>query len=168
MDHEFEQFMTALGQKYARTQSDAAAAQDLQGSNSTADEDFLHQLAELAPQIVDRWTQYLAAGGDLTMDQAFFGEGNYALRRAQGNRKADRDYAFLHWLHLEQAAYSGGGRPPNLAELARLFDADNWQSVVQDYLSYRSAISGLPPLKQQHCGSSNSAVQTPTSPDAPP
>ena len=147
MDNEFEQFMTALVQKYAGTQSDVNAVRDVEGSNTTADEDFLHRLAELAPQIIDRWTKYLAAGGDLTMDQAFFGEGNYALRRAQGGRKADRDYAFLHWLHLEQAASSSGGRPPNLAELARLFDADNWQSVVQDYLSYRSAVSGLPPLK---------------------
>jgi hypothetical protein len=80
------------------------------------------------------------------LEQAFFGGVNYALRKADSGAKAAKDYAFLHWLYLEQSAIREGKTPPKLTDLAKLYDPANWESVAQDYRAYRAGIAGLPDL----------------------
>lgn len=149
MDNQLERLIDTLRRKYSNQHIDELNGDGWLGSNTTPDEDFLQELAELAPVMIDRWTKYMDAGGDLTLDQAFFGEGNYALRKANAATSANKDYAFLHWLHLERMAFQVGKPPPNLGELARLYDADNWTIVAEEYRAYRAGISGLPPLVDQ-------------------
>ena len=160
MDNAFEQFMNVLRRKHegrydrssamqeqAEAQRDAVAGDNnepalLRGS----DEAFLRDLAAAAPVVLEQWNHYLRAGGAVTLEQAFFGGVNYALQKADSGAKAAKDYAFLHWLYLEQSAIREGKTPPKLTDLARLYDPANWESVAQDYRAYRAGIAGLPDL----------------------
>ncbi|MEC8437925.1 MAG: hypothetical protein VXZ19_05315, partial [Pseudomonadota bacterium] len=86
------------------------------------------------------------AGGALTFEQAFFGGENFALKKAGKDVKAAKDYAFLHWLYLEQSAVREGKTPPRLSDLARLYDPVNWESVAREYRAYRAGVAGLADL----------------------
>ena len=110
------------------------------------DKAFLGELAAVAPIILEQWNDYLAAGGAMTLEQAFFGGENFALKKAGKDVKAAKDYAFLHWLYLEQTAVREGKTPPRLSDLARLYDPVNWESVAQEYRAYRAGVVGLADL----------------------
>lgn len=160
MDNAFEQFMNVLRRKHegrydrsSAMQEQAEAQRDaVAGDNNEpallreSDEAFLRDLAAAAPVVLEQWNHYLRAGGAVTLEQAFFGGVNYALRKADSGAKAAKDYAFLHWLYLEQSAIREGKTPPKLTDLARLYDPANWESVAQDYRAYRAGIAGLPDL----------------------
>jgi len=110
------------------------------------DKAFLGELAAVAPIILEQWNDYLGAGGAMTLEQAFFGGENFALKKAGKDVKAAKDYAFLHWLYLEQTAVREGKTPPRLSDLARLYDPVNWESVAQEYRAYRAGVVGLADL----------------------
>ena len=162
MDNAFEQFMNVLRRKHegrydrpSAMQEQAEAQRDsVAGDNNEpallgeSDEAFLRDLAAAAPVVLEQWDHYLRAGGAVTLEQAFFGGVNHALRKADSGAKAAKDYAFLHWLYLEQSAIREGRTPPKLTDLARLYDPANWESVAQDYRAYRAGIAGLPDLSQ--------------------
>ena len=82
----------------------------------------------------------------MTLEQAFFGGENFALKKAGKDVKAAKDYAFLHWLYLEQSAVREGKTPPRLSDLARLYDPVNWESVAREYRAYRAGVAGLADL----------------------
>lgn len=160
MDNALEQFMNVLRRKHegrydrsSAMQEQAEAQRDaVAGDNNEpallreSDEAFLRDLAAAAPVVLEQWNHYLCAGGAVTLEQAFFGGVNYALQKADSGAKAAKDYAFLHWLYLEQSAIREGKTPPKLTDLARLYDPANWESVAQDYRAYRAGIAGLPDL----------------------
>ena len=160
MDNAFEQFMNVLRRKHEGRDDRSSAMQELAeaqrdavaGDNNEpallreSDEAFLRDLAAAAPVVLEQWNHYLRAGGAVTLEQAFFGGVNHALRKADSGAKAAKDYAFLHWLYLEQSAIREGRTPPKLTDLARLYDPANWESVAQDYRAYRAGIAGLPDL----------------------
>ena len=160
MDNAFEQFMNVLRRKHeglddrsSAMQEQAEAQRDaVAGDNNEpallreSDEAFLRDLAAAAPVVLEQWNHYLRAGGAVTLEEAFFGGVNYALQKADSGAKAAKDYAFLHWLYLEQSAIREGKTPPKLTDLARLYDPANWESVAQDYRAYRAGIAGLPDL----------------------
>ncbi|MAV66867.1 MAG: hypothetical protein CMQ79_01355 [Gammaproteobacteria bacterium] len=160
MDNAFEQFMNVLRRKHegrddrsSAMQEQAEAQRDaVAGDNNEpallreSDEAFLRDLAAAAPVVLEQWNHYLRAGGAVTLEQAFFGGVNYALQKADSGAKAAKDYAFLHWLYLEQSAIREGKTPPKLTDLAKLYDPANWESVAQDYRAYRAGIAGLPDL----------------------
>ena len=160
MDNAFEQFMNVLRRKHegrydrsSTMQEQAEAQRDaVAGDNNEpallreSDEAFLRDLAAAAPVVLEQWNHYLRAGGAVTLEQAFFGGVNYALQKADSGAKAAKDYAFLHWLYLEQSAIREGKTPPKLTDLAKLYDPTNWESVAQDYRAYRAGIAGLPDL----------------------
>ena len=160
MDNALEQFMNVLRRKHeghydrsSAMQEQAEAQRDaVAGDNNEpallreSDETFLRDLVAAAPVVLEQWNHYLRAGGAVTMEQAFFGGVNYALQKADIGAKAAKDYAFLHWLYLEQPAIREGKTPPKLTDLARLYDPANWESVAQDYRAYRAGIAGLPDL----------------------
>lgn len=160
MNNAFEHFMNVLRRKHegrydglsaakeqAEEQHDAVAGDNNEPAFLTeADEVFLQDLAAVAPVMLEQWNHYLRAGGAVTLEQAFFGGVNYALQKADNNAKAAKDYAFLHWLYLEKSALREGKTPPKLADLARLYDPVNWESVAQEYRVYRAGIGGLPDL----------------------
>ena len=110
------------------------------------DKAFLYELAAVAPVILEQWNDYLGARGAMTLEQAFFGGENFALKKAGKDVKAAKDYAFLHWLYLEQSAVREGKTPPRLSDLARLYDPVNWESVAQEYRAYRAEVAGLADL----------------------
>ncbi|MBL6708570.1 MAG: hypothetical protein ISP99_04455 [Pseudomonadales bacterium] len=110
------------------------------------DDAFLRELAAVAPVILEQWNDYLDAGGAMTLEQAFFGGENFALKKAGKDVKAAKDYAFLHWLYLEKSAVREGKTPPRLSDLARLYDPVNWESVAQEYRVYRAGVPGLADL----------------------
>ena len=149
LDNEFEQLMNLLRQHLvAQPNNDLASIEE--GRNEPlVDEAFINELVDIAPAILANWAKYLQAGGELTLDQALLGEGNFSLRKAKASNKANQDYAFLHWLHLEQTAKREGKLPPKLADLAKLFDPINWRLVEQEYRAYRAGIAGLPPLPER-------------------
>ena len=160
MDNAFEQFMNVLRRKHEGRDDRSSAMQEraeaqrdaVAGDNNEpallreSDEAFLRDLAAAAPVVLEQWNHYLRAGGAVTLEQAFFGGVNYALRKADSGAKAAKDYAFLHWLYLEQSAIREGKTPPKLTDLAKLYDPANWESVAQDYRAYRAGIAGLPDL----------------------
>ena len=162
MDNAFEQFMNVLRRKHEGHYDRSSAMQEqseeqrdsVEGDNHEpalireSDEAFLRDLAAAAPVVLEQWDHYLRAGGAVTLEQAFFGGVNHALRKADSRAKAAKDYAFLHWLYLEQSAIREGRTPPKLTDLARLYDPANWESVAQDYRAYRAGIAGLPDLSQ--------------------
>ncbi len=162
MDNAFEQFMNVLRRKHEGRYDRSSAMQEqseehrdaVEGDNHEpallreSDEAFLRDLAAAAPVVLEQWDHYLRAGGAVTLEQAFFGGVNHALRKADSGAKAAKDYAFLHWLYLEQSAIREGRTPPKLTDLARLYDPVNWESVAQDYRAYRAGIAGLPDLSQ--------------------
>ena len=110
------------------------------------DQAFLCELAAVAPIILEQWNDYLGAGGAMTLEQAFFGGENFALKKASKDVKAAKDYAFLHWLYLEQSAVREGKTPPRLSDLARLYDPLDWESVAHEYRAYRAGVAGLADL----------------------
>jgi hypothetical protein len=160
LDNALEQFMNVLRRKHegrydrsSAMQEQAEAQRDaVAGDNNEpallreSDEAFLRDLAAAAPVVLEQWNHYLRAGGAVTLEQAFFGGVNYALQKADTGAKAAKDYAFLHWLYLEQSAIREGKTPPKLTDLAKLYDPANWESVAQDYRAYRAGIAGLPDL----------------------
>ena len=160
MDNAFEQFMNVLRRKHEGSDDRSSAMQEqaeaqrdaVAGDNNEpallreSDDAFLRDLAAAAPVVLEQWNHYLRAGGAVTLEQAFFGGVNYALRKADSGAKAAKDYAFLHWLYLEQSAIREGKTPPKLTDLAKLYDPANWESVAQDYRAYRAGIAGLPDL----------------------
>ena len=160
MDNAFEQFMNVLRRKHEGRYERPSAMQEqseeqrgsAEGNNHEpafireSDETFLRDLAAAAPVVLEQWDHYLRAGGAVTLEQAFFGGVNYALQKADSGAKAAKDYAFLHWLYLEQSAIREGKTPPKLTDLAKLYDPANWESVAQDYRAYRAGIAGLPDL----------------------
>ena len=110
------------------------------------DKAFLGELAAVAPIILEQWNDYLGAGGAMTLEQAFFGGENFALKKAGKDVKAAKDYAFLHWLYLERSAVREGKTPPRLSDLARLYDPLDWESVAHEYRAYRAGVAGLADL----------------------
>ena len=162
MDNAFEQFMNVLRRKHEGRYDRSSAMQEhleeqrdaVAGDNHEpallreSDEAFLRDLAAAVPVVLEQWDRYLRAGGAVTLEQAFFGGVNYALQKADSGSKAAKDYAFLHWLYLEQSAIREGKTPPKLTDLARLYDPANWESVAQDYRAYRAGIADLPDLSR--------------------
>ena len=164
LDNAFEHFMNVLRRKHEGHYDGALAAKEqakeqaeeqrdaVAGDNkepalfSESDEAFLQDLTAAAPVILEQWNHYLRAGGAVTLEQAFFGGVNYALQKADSGTKAAKDYAFLHWLYLEQSATREGKTPPKLTDLARLYDPVNWELVAQEYRAYRAGVAGLPDL----------------------
>ena len=160
MDNAFENFMNLLRRKQDELDDELSVAAKLgEGQSETVigdnyepalldgvDEAFLHELAAVAPVILEQWNDYLGAGGALTLEQAFFGGENFALKKAGKDVKAAKDYAFLHWLYLEQSAVREGKTPPRLSDLARLYDPVNWESVAREYRAYRAGVAGFADL----------------------
>ena len=160
MDNAFENFMNLLRRKQHGLDDESSVAAKLgEGQSETVigdnhepalldgvDEAFLRELAAVAPVILEQWNDYLGAGGAMTLEQAFFGGENFALKKAGKDVKAAKDYAFLHWLYLEQSAVREGKTPPRLSDLARLYDPVNWESVAREYRAYRAGVAGLADL----------------------
>ena len=141
LNNEFEQMMNLL-----REQFESPQTEDHDTEHNSQRDMFMRTLALLAPFVTQQWSQYLKAGGELSLEQAMLGEHNFALRKARAESRANRDYAFLHWLHLERTALMAKKSPPNLNDLARLYDPVSWESVAQEYRRYRKNIIGLPKL----------------------
>lgn len=160
MDNAFENFMNLLRRKEHGPDDDSSSAAKHGEGRSEAvigdnhepalldgvDQAFLCELAAVAPIILEQWNDYLGAGGAMTLEQAFFGGENFALKKAGKDVKAAKDYAFLHWLYLERSAVREGKTPPRLSDLARLYDPVNWESVAQEYRAYRAGVGGLADL----------------------
>ena len=160
MDNAFENFMNLLRRKeHGPVDDSSAAAKHGEGRSEAVigdnhepalldgvDQAFLCELAAVAPIILEQWNDYLGAGGAMTLEQAFFGGENFALKKAGKDVKAAKDYAFLHWLYLERSAVREGKTPPRLSDLARLYDPVNWESVAQEYRAYRAGVGGLADL----------------------
>ena len=160
MDNAFENFMNLLRRKEHGPDDDSSAAAEHGEGRSEAvigdnhepallngvDQAFLCELAAVAPIILEQWNDYLGAGGAMTLEQAFFGGENFALKKAGKDVRAAKDYAFLHWLYLERSAVREGKTPPRLSDLARLYDPVNWESVAQEYRAYRAGVGGLADL----------------------
>ena len=160
MDNAFENFMNLLRRKEHGPDDDSSAAAKHGEGRSEAvigdnhepalldgvDQAFLCELAAVAPIILEQWNDYLVAGGAMTLEQAFFGGENFALKKAGKDVKAAKDYAFLHWLYLEQSAVREGKTPPRLSDLARLYDPLDWESVAHEYRAYRAGVAGLADL----------------------
>jgi hypothetical protein len=142
LNNEFEQMMNLLQEQFESPQ-----AEDHDTEHNAKRDMFMRALASLAPSVTEQWSQYLKSGGELSLDQAMLGENNFALRKAKAESKANRDYAFLHWLHLERTALKANKSPPNLNDLARLYDPVSWESVAQEYRRYRKNVFGLPNLQ---------------------
>ena len=146
-DEEFARFMNILRMRYDR--KDWGLENDPSGMwnfPSMTDKWFLDAMEGIAPVIIDRWMHYLMEKGNLTLDQAFFGAGNFATRRAVVAKQSDRESAFFHWLLLQRRAKRRGTKQPNLSELARNYDEENSDSVLREYRRFKKRIKGLPPI----------------------
>ena len=146
-DEEFERFMNIVRMRYDR--KDWGLDVDPTGMwkfPAKSDQWFLEAMEDIAPEIIDRWMGYLAEKGNLTLDQALFGSGNFAKRRAAAAEKVDREFAFFHWLSLERRAKRHGTERPNLSKLAKNYDAVNYDSVLREYRRFKKRITGLPPI----------------------
>ena len=95
MDNAFENFMNLLrlkqhglddellaAAKHGEGQSEAVIGDNLEPALlDGVDEGFLRELAAVAPIILEQWNDYLGAGGAMTLEQAFFGGENFALKK---------------------------------------------------------------------------------------
>ena len=146
-DEEFARFMNLLRWRYDRqVREHDVDPTGIWRFSPSSDEQFLEQMEEVAPIIIERWMRYLTEKGNLTLDQAFFDKGIYAQRRARQAVSADRESAFLHWLVLERRAKRAGSSAPNLSELSRRYDEESWEDNLREYRRFKSRIKGLPPI----------------------
>ena len=139
-DEEFERFMNIVRMRYDC--KDWGLDVDPTGMwkfPAKSDQWFLEAMEDIAPEIIERWMRYLAEKGNLTLDQALFGAGNFATRRAVVAKQSDRESAFFHWLLLQRRAKRRGAKQPNLSELARNYDEENSDSVLRG-LSHRCVL----------------------------
>lgn len=96
-DEEFARFMSIVRMRYDR--KDWGLDVDptrVWKFPAKSDEWFLEAMEDIAPEIIDRWMRYLTEKGNLTLDQAFFGAGNFA-RRESNKLSKQRNQLFLNW-----------------------------------------------------------------------
>ena len=96
-DEEFARFMNLLRWRYDRqVREHDVDPTCIWRFSPSSDEQFLEQMEEVAPIIIERWMRYLTEKGNLTLDQAFFGAGNFA-RRENNKLSKQRNQLFLNW-----------------------------------------------------------------------
>lgn len=117
-DEEFARFMNLLRWRYDRHARDHDVdPTQIWKFPPGSDEQFLEQMKEIAPTIIDRWINYLSRKGDLTLDQAFFGSGSYAKREGNSLSKR-RNSLFLNWvLRFQHYERERTAEYPNLWKL---------------------------------------------------
>ena len=125
IDNTFERLINTMALKYDRGVVRGKRKDHWFGGEPVSDEWFLEAMAEIAPVIIDKWWRYLDADGDLNLDEAMFGKGNHAERKAALMRTVTRDRFFSHLHTLQIVAERKGHPQPNITQRCRDFVESN-------------------------------------------
>jgi|GEM_PF-2820914 len=119
VDSVFQQFMNTLRLKYDRHKKRGKNQDEWLGGTPISDAHFLKLMEELSPLIIEKWWKYLDAEGSLNLDEAMFGKGNHAQRRAAWKATELRDKMFSHILTVSIDAERLGKKLPNVTQKCR-------------------------------------------------